>query len=111
MERSGAYIMERSILYSRNIISDIELEYYIISEDIAKAYCSLKYYGAKIIKTVRRAEGKTVESTQINNIFYRRDDIEDFVRRLVLNNAEPSELKAAAEKCIADSVKKAKKSA
>ena len=28
---------------------------------------------------MRRAEGKTVESTQINNIFYRRQDIEDFI--------------------------------
>ncbi len=103
--------MERSTLYSRKRIRDTELEYYIISEDIARAHCSLKYYGAKIIKTVRRAEGKTVESTQINNIFYRRQDIEDFMERLAAENTGPSELYAAAERSIADSVKKARKSA
>lgn len=103
--------MEECILCGKEYKNGRELKYYIISEDIADAYCGLKYYGAKITKTTRGANGKSSESVQINNIFYSRADIERFARTLMAAKTEPSGLRAAAERCVGESIKNAAKSA
>ena len=79
--------MNDEILYKR-ISQDgrtlIFLDYYIIPENISADYCDLKCYGIKIEKTsVYEGRGKTVESRQINNVFYRLCDAEEFMLYII----------------------------
>lgn len=97
--------MERNILYKKQIIEDMELDYYIIADDISKEYCNLETYGVRIIKTVcSEGGGKSIESNQINNIFYRKCDIESFMELIVRNSVTPMSLKDVVEDYIAESM-------
>lgn len=97
--------MERSILYKSQTVEDMELDYYIIADDISKKHCNLESYGVRIIKTVcSEGGGKSIDSSQINNIFYRRSDIESFMELIVRNEVTPITLRDVVEDYIADSI-------
>lgn len=107
--------MEDEIFYKR-INTDESmlnfLDYYIIPENISADYCDLKCYGIKIQKTTMyEGGGKTVESRQINNVFYRYADVEKFLESVTKKGIEPVELRETVEKYIIESIDKAKKSA
>ncbi len=88
------------------------LDYYIIPENISADYCDLKCYGVKIQKTnIYEGGGKIVEINQINNIFYRYKDIEEFMKVIVTRKTEPQNLRGAVEKYIVESIDRARKSA
>ena len=90
----------------------IFLNYYIIPENISADYCDLKCYGIKIEKTIiYEGGGKTVESRQINNVFYRYSDVEEFLKSIVKKRVEPCDLRETVEKHIVESIDRAKKSA
>lgn len=90
----------------------MNLDYYIISEDISEDFCDLKCYGVKITKTVSfSGGGKSVETKQINNIFYHREDVEEFVRIIMKNTVTPMHLRDVVEDYIIKSIDEAKKSA
>lgn len=90
----------------------ISLDYYIITENISAEYCDLKCYGIKIQKTMLYdGGGKIVESSQINNVFYRYADIVEFLSVITKNETEPADLRSTVEKYIIESIDRAKKSA
>lgn len=107
--------MDNEILYESLKKEDggfVFLDYYIIPENISADYCDLKCYGIKIQKTIiYEGGGKTVESRQINNVFYRYSDVEDFLDNIVKKRTEPCNLREAVEKYIIESIDRAKKSA
>lgn len=88
------------------------LNYYIIPENISADYCDLKCYGIKIEKTIIYVGGgKTVESRQINNVFYRYSDVEEFLASIIKKRTEPCNLRDSVENYIVESIDKARKSA
>lgn len=108
-------LMDNEILYEsvkKGSNEHIFLDYYIISESISADYCDLKCYGIKIQKTVvYDGGGKMVESSQINNIFYRYNDVTEFLTVITEKETEPAELRGEVEKYIIESIDRAKKSA
>lgn len=89
-----------------------ELEYYLIPESISSEYCDLMCYGIKVKKTTYfEGGGKTVETKQINNVFYRRADAERFIEIIIKGTVTPVALKDVVEDYIAESLDKAKRSA
>lgn len=107
--------MDNEVLYKsikKEERERIFLDYYIIPESISADYCDLKCYGIKIQKTViYDGGGKIVESSQINNIFYRYVDVEEFLTVITAKETAPSDLRSEVEKYIIESIDRAKKSA
>ena len=105
-------IMDTEILYER-IVSDKEIDeytdYYIITESISAKYCDLKCYGVRIVKTtIYDGGGKTIESQQMNNVFYRYGDVNEFISRAVQKKVEPKDLRGFTEKYILEGLDRAK---
>ena len=95
--------MKKVSLYGRAELLDMEMEYYIISEDISEKYSDLQSYGIKIVKTkCNEVGGKVSESKEIDNIFYRRDDVEKFADILIRNTVTPMSLMDVVEDYIVD---------
>lgn len=95
--------MERNILYKSQMIEDMQIDYHIIAQNISEEHCDLESYGVKIIKTVYGdGGGKSIESSQINNIFYRKRDIEKFMELIVRNSVTPITLRDVVEDYISD---------
>ena len=93
-------------------LAAMQLDYYIIPENISAAYCDLKCYGIRVEKTtVYEGGGKIIETKQINNVFYREKDALEFVSRAAQRKIEPEELRAFMEKYITESLDRAKQKA
>lgn len=101
--------MNDEIYYGRmsvNADGEMTLDYYLIRESISEDYCDLIRYGVKVVKTVRECGGgKTVELKQINNIFYREEEADDFVRLIMRNKVTPISLMDVVEDYIIDSIR------
>lgn len=102
--------MESETLYNKvHMNKNTVLEYYLISEDISEDYSGLKSYGVKINKVSRFAGGgKTVDMKQINNIFCRKKDAEEFLDCIVRNLVTPISLRDVAEDYVVESLERAK---
>lgn len=105
----GEKIMENQILYWKTEMrKNIILEYYMITEEISAYYSTLKSYGVKISKIkITDGGGKVIESKQINNIFYRKEDAEVFLDIIMRNTVTPISLMDVTEDYIAESVERA----
>lgn len=107
--------MENEIFYGQTKLKDkygSELEYYLIEENISRDYCDLMCYGIKIKKTVYfEGGGKNVEINQINNVFYRKNEAEDFIKLILKNSVTPTTLRDVVEDYIVESLDRAKKTA
>lgn len=107
--------MENKIFCNRiKIDGDIyeELKYYIIVENISETYCDLKCYGIRIEKeSVCSGGGKIIDIKQINNIFYKLSDAQNFMKEITELKTEPSKLMLSIEKYIAQGINKAKRTA
>ncbi len=80
------------------------LDYYLIRESVSD-YCDLIRYGVKVVKTVVECGGgKTVESKQINNIFYREPEADNFIRLIMRNRVTPISLMDVVEDYIIDTI-------
>lgn len=103
--------MEKEILYGKvhmKEISDTVLEYYMIIEEISEEFSQLKSYGVKVNKTTYSPGGrKTAEMKQINGIFYRRDDAEEFLDCIMRNTVTPVSLRDVTEDYIVDVLERA----
>lgn len=103
-------ILYKSVRNSREAVT--WTDYYIIPESISADYCDLKCYGIKIQKTViYSGGGKMVESRQLNNVFYKYGDAEDFLKNAIKCNASPSQLNECVEKYIIESIDRARETA
>lgn len=88
----------------------MQLEYYIISEHIGFENCNLMSYGIRVKKTVYYdGGGKTIETNQINNVFYRLDDAEEFIHLIIRNKVTPVTLRDVVEDYIVESIASARK--
>lgn len=95
--------MDEEKFYGKTRLENAEIEYYLISNRIGGEYCDLMSYGIKIIKTVNFfGGGKTVETKQINNIFYNIDDAERFLKLIKRNKVTPVSLPDVVEDYITD---------
>ncbi len=107
--------MENEVFYGRCYINGkngAELEYYLIPEKISEAYCDLMCYGVKVKKTTYfEGGGKTVETKQINNVFYHKNEAEEFIKLILKNSVTPVTLRDVVEDYITDSIDRAKRSA
>lgn len=105
--------MDIELLYKSITVDDnIFLDYFIIPESISADYCDLKCYGIKIQKTtIYEGGGKIVESNQINNVFYRSKDANDFLDHIVTKKVLPCNLRTEVENYIVESIDRAKRSA
>ena len=100
-------ILYESIASDKNI--DEYTDYYIITESISAKYCDLKCYGVRIVKTtIYDGGGKTIESQQMNNVFYRFDDVREFISRAIRERVEPKDLRGFTEKYILEGLDRAK---
>lgn len=82
---------------------NMELEYYIIPEDISPDNCTLRSYGIRVVKTERsEGGGSVVESKEINNVFYHRSDAQKFVDLIKRNCVTPMALMDVVEDYIVD---------
>ena len=108
----GDKIMENEILYGRAALKstyEMRIEYYLIPEKISQDYTDLMRYGIKIKMTSYfEGGGKVVEMKQINNIFYRLGDAEEFLQLLIRNKVTPVSLRDVVEDYIIESLDKAK---
>ena len=106
--KGGITNMNDEVYYGRAVINaeeEIMLDYYLIRESISEDYCDLIRYGVKVVKTVGYGGGgKTVESKQINNIFYREDEADGFLQLIMRNKVTPVSLMDVVEDYIIASI-------
>ncbi|MDD6484844.1 MAG: DUF6514 family protein [Clostridiales bacterium] len=101
--------MERSIFCGEEYLNDAELRYYIVVQSISERYSDLESYGVRVEKiNVYEGGGKSVETKQINNIFYKKSDIEEFVRIIKQGKVTPTSLYDVVEDYIIETLEKAK---
>ena len=105
--------MEQVKLYGKAEIvtkERIELEYYIVSERIGFENCNLMSYGIRVKKTAfYDGGGKSVEMNQINNVFYRKEDAEEFMDIIIRNKVTPVTLRDVVEDYIVESIASARR--
>ncbi len=76
----------------------MRLTYYLLIENISDEHCDLKVYGAEIEKLT----GGKIEKKIMNDLFFRRSDAEDFMRRISSCAVTPMGLKYAVQEHISE---------
>lgn len=95
--------MRNYILCGEVDLLDMELSYYIVTEDISRRHCDLESYGVKVVKTqCSEGGGRIQETKEIDNIFYRKSDAEKFVKLIMDNKVTPMTLHEVVEDYISD---------
>ena len=93
--------MKNSIFCGAVDFMDMELEYYIMEEDISKN--GPESYGIKVVKTqFSEGGGAVTESKEIGNVFYRKSDAEKFIKLIKDNCVTPMSLMEVVEDYIVD---------
>lgn len=84
----------------------IKLTYYLLTDSVREEYCDLLVYGAEIDKEVIFGGGVGEnESKIIKNLFFRKQEAEDFLNKLVRNQVTPMGLKSAISEHIGEQIK------
>lgn len=85
---------------------DLTLEYYMVTEPLCKEYSDLLRYGVKIKMIQVFPDGKTDEkSKEIRDIFYRKNDAEEFISLLIRNKVTPTHFREVVEDYISEKLK------
>lgn len=96
--------MENIIFYGRKQESgkrEKNIDYYLIEESVREEYTDMIRYGIRIVETMIYPGGsKTIDMKQLNNVFYRYDDADTFMRLLMRENVVPDRLRTYVEKYI-----------
>ena len=101
--------MERVIYCGEEHINGMNLRYYIIARSISEEYSDLESYGVRIEKiNIYAGGGKTVETKQINNIFYRKSDVEEFIKMIKRCAVTPVSLHEVVDDYIIKTLEEAK---
>lgn len=100
----GELILERTLCETASTVVQDEdyykmnLSYYLVEEDIGEETYNLKSYGVEIKKTAVFQDGHTeAECKRISNIFFKREETEEFIRKLAKNYVTPISLKYVVE--------------
>ena len=97
-------MLENLIFYGRRCERgkyERELDYYLVEENISEEYTDMIRYGIRIEQTVLYpGGGKTIDMRQLNNVFYRYDEANAFMRQLMNETAGPESLRNRVESYI-----------
>lgn len=67
---------------------DMKFEYYLTEEFLCERYSQIRRYGV----IIKKITGGKIEKKQINDVFYRLSDAEEFVYLLMRNKVTPMTL-------------------
>lgn len=86
--------------YKRITITDKgcrqELEYYILTDNVSEEYCDLIVYGAEIDRVITRSSGIIERDKKIiPDLFFVKEEAEEFLRKISDNKTTPVDLKYA----------------
>lgn len=71
-----------------------ELEYFILTDSVSEEYCDLIVYGAEIDRVLTHENGKIERDKKIiPDLFFVKDEAEEFLRKISDNKVTPTELK------------------
>lgn len=98
--------MENVIFYGRKSSGKEQIvDYCLIEESIGEGSTGMHRYGIRIISArIFHGGGKTVDMKQLNNVFYRYNDADEFMRSLMNHNVLPEELNAYVQDYIAQRI-------
>lgn len=81
------------------------LEYYMITEPLCEEYCDLLRYGVKIRQLTKDINGEIKEEiSEIRDIFYRRQDAEEFMETIMIKKVTPTAFHDIVKKYIQDKI-------
>ncbi len=96
--------MENLIFYGRRSERgryERDVDYYLVEESISEEYTDMLRYGIRIEQAVMYpGGGKTMEMRQLNNVFYRYDEADRFMRALMRETVLPDKLRAYIERYV-----------
>ena len=80
---------------------EIQLEYYLVEESVSSQYTDMIRYGIRAVQTViYPGGGKTVDMKQLNNVFYKREDADEFMKSIIKKRIIPDRLNNYVESYI-----------
>ena len=83
----------------------MKLTYYLLTDKVSEEYCDLTVYGAEIDKESYRFDGSPEEERKIlKDLFFRRNEAESFMKKLVRNKVTPMGLKYAVREHIGEKI-------
>lgn len=80
---------------------DFRLTYYLLTGAVSQEYCDLEVYGVEIDKEILSG-GR--EKKQIKNLFFKRSEAIDFLKKISRNRVTPMELKYVIKEYIDDRI-------
>ncbi|MCX7715324.1 MAG: DUF6514 family protein [Clostridia bacterium] len=81
------------------------LEYYLVEKEIAEEYCDLKSYGVQITKISIFNDGRRSEEYKlINDIFFDKNDAENFIQIIAENRVTPTSLRDVIDDFIGQTI-------
>ncbi len=85
---------------------NVKLTYYLLTDSVREEFCDLNVYGVEIDKEVAGADGKSVsEKKLLRNLFFKKDEAMDFLRRIAENRVTPRGLKGVISDYIGEQLK------
>ncbi|MBO5059811.1 MAG: hypothetical protein J6C82_02695 [Clostridia bacterium] len=85
---------EMCIEVTENIPYTMKLTYYLLTDSVREEFCDLNVYGVEIDKESRFKNGKIErEKKIIGDLFFRKGEAEEFLRRISDNQVTPMGLK------------------
>lgn len=83
------------------------IAYYLLSGRISEEYCDLIVYGAEIDREITYANGKRERDKKIiSDLFFVRDEAEDFLQKIFDDEITPTELKYAVREYIGEKLQR-----
>ena len=80
-----------------------ELTYYILTDSVREEYCDLIVYGVEIDRVLTHKNGKTERDKKIiPDLFFVKEEAEEFLRKISQNKVTPVELKLAVRDYIGE---------
>lgn len=85
------------------------LAYYLLTGWVSEEYCDLVVYGAEIDREITYADGKRERDKKvIPDLFFVRDEAQEFLQKIFDNEVTPTELKYAIREYIGEKLKNVK---
>ena len=98
-------IEEVCVDVDNDIPHKMRLTYYLLTDSISDEHCDLKVYGAEIDKENIGQECGQREKKIIKDLFFRRSDAEEFLKKISAGTVTPMGLKYAVRDHINEKLK------
>ena len=84
---------------------DVQLTYYLLTDSVSEEYCDLKVYGVEIDKVGKKKNGvRDCEKKIISDLFFKRNEAEEFIQRIAANAVTPRGLKYVVNEYIGERI-------